>query len=84
MEVEFSELAYSQLIYWKKKDKKIYSRIEQLIDGIRLNAFEGIGKPEPLKYELNGYWSRRINKEHRLVYKVTSQNIIVISCQYHY
>ena len=47
MEVEFSELAYSQLTYWKKKDKKIYSRIEQPIDSIRLNAFEGIGKPEP-------------------------------------
>lgn len=84
MEVEFSILAHSQLLDWKAKNKKIYARIDQLIGNIKQSPYEGIGKPEPLKHELSGYWSRRINKEHRLVYKDTRTSIIVISCKYHY
>lgn len=83
-DVLFSTLAHSQLEQWKKENKKTYLRIENLIDSIQDNPFEGIGKPEPLKHELGGYWSRRITKEHRLVYQVTLDSIIVISCKYHY
>jgi len=84
VEVEFSVLAHSQLEYWKTNDKKIYSRIERLVDNILISPYSGIGKPEPLKHELAGYWSRRITKEHRLVYKITGISIIVVSCKYHY
>ncbi|MBI3501419.1 MAG: Txe/YoeB family addiction module toxin [Bacteroidetes bacterium] len=83
-DVEFTTLANSQLEEWKKHDKKIYTRIEQLIEDIQKNPYAGIGKPEPLKYELAGHWSRRITKEHRLVYKVTNDAIVVIACKYHY
>jgi len=83
-EVKFTPLAHSQLLQWKKENKKIYARIEYLIDSIQENQYSGIGKPEPLKHDLGGYWSRRITKEHRLVYKVTSDSINIIACKYHY
>ena len=83
-DVEFTHTAYKQLQEWLKNDKKIYSHIEQLAIAIQQEPFKGMGKPEPLKHQLKGYWSRRITKEHRLVYKVTSTSIIVISCKYHY
>jgi toxin YoeB len=83
--VTFTPIANSQLEEWKKHNKKIYFRIEQLIEDILQNPYTGIGKPEPLKYDLAGHWSRRINKEHRLVYRVTdTTTIIVIACKYHY
>ncbi|MCH8317199.1 MAG: Txe/YoeB family addiction module toxin [Bacteroidetes bacterium] len=82
--VKFTRLAYSQLEEWKKGNKKTYDRIERLIDTIQENPYEGIGKPERLKHDLAGHWSRRITKEHRLVYKITDDVIIVISCKYHY
>lgn len=84
MEVEFTPLANIQLEEWKKVDFKIYSRIENLIDSIQKNPYTGIGKPEPLKYQLQGFWSRRITKHHRLVYKVSSNSIIIVACKYHY
>jgi toxin YoeB len=83
-EVRFTPLAQSQLKNWKAHDKKIYSRIEHLINNIQETPYKGIGKPEPLKHELTGYWSRRITGEHRLVYKVTANAIIVVGCKYHY
>lgn len=83
-EVKFTALAHSQLLQWKEENPKIYARIASLIDSIQDNQYTGIGKPEPLKHELGGYWSRRITKEHRLVYKITYDAIIVISCKYHY
>ncbi|NEQ34864.1 MAG: Txe/YoeB family addiction module toxin [Okeania sp. SIO3I5] len=67
-----------------KIDKKIHQKIVALIKDIDRSSFSGLGKPEPLKYELSGYWSRRINDEHRLVYKVTDYEIIIIACKYHY
>ena len=76
--------AEQQYAYWRKYDKKTLAKVDQLIDEIIKTPFEGIGKPEPLKHQLKGCWSRRINKEHRLVYKVTSDTIIVVSCKYHY
>jgi toxin YoeB len=83
-DVKFTPLAHSQLLQWKEENPKIYTRIARLIDSIQENQYAGIGKPEPLKHELGGYWSRRITKEHRLVYKISSDAITVISCKYHY
>ena len=83
-EIIFQKEALKEYNDWKKTNKKISQRIKQLIEEVGDNPFEGIGKPEPLKYDLKGCWSRRITKEHRLVYKVTAHSIIVVSCMYHY
>ena len=80
----FTAEAWEELENWFKKDRKIYKRIFQLIKDIDRDPFNGIGKPEPLKETLSGYWSRRINDEHRLVYKVDAENIIIVQCMYHY
>jgi toxin YoeB len=82
--VEFEDEAYSQFLDWQKNDKKIFSKIVNLVDECRKTPFKGTGKPEPLKHKLKGYWSRRITNEHRLVYKVTKNSIIIISCRFHY
>jgi len=82
--IVFESGAFQDFIEWSKTDKKIYQRIVNLILDTLRQPFTGIGKPEPLKYELKGYWSRRINDEHRLVYKVDSEAITIISCKYHY
>ena len=66
------------------QDKRIYVKIVELIKDIQRNPFTGLGKPEPLKHDLAGYWSRRINDEHRLVYKVTDEAIVIAACRYHY
>jgi len=79
MEVSFAPKALEHLNYWKRTgNKAIQKKIEQLIIAIQENPFEGIGKPEPLKHDLSGSWSRRINREHRIVYQIFDQNIIVI------
>ncbi len=83
-DVEFSPTALHQLQEWENNNTKIYNRIDDLLKAIQTEPFKGTGKPEPLKHELKGYWSRRITKEHRLVYKVTASSIIVVSCKYHY
>ena len=70
--------------YWNKNDLKILKKIAELLLPIMRNPFEGIGKPEPLKGDLKGYWSRRITDEHRIVYTVTTDTIIVIACKTHY
>lgn len=80
----FSDEGWEDLIKWYKIDRKIYKRIFQLVDDIERDPFDGIGKPEPLKENLSGYWSRRINEEHRLIYRVTEDSIIIIQCMYHY
>jgi toxin YoeB len=80
----FDKLAIKELAEWKSLNKQIYERIVKLIKDIQINPFDGIGKPEPLKYDKQGYWSRRINKEHRLVYKITENSIIIASCKFHY
>ena len=80
----FEIIAEKQFNEWEKQDKKIFAKIISLLASARETPFTGIGKPEALKHELNGYWSRRITKEHRLVYKVTDKAIIVISCKFHY
>lgn len=84
MKLTFSEHAWEEYLYWQKSDKKVLRRINQLIKEIQRTPFEGIGKPEPLKHGLAGYWSRRINDEHRLVYKITEDSVLIAQLRYHY
>lgn len=72
------------LLYWQKKDKKLMQKINELIKEIAREPFSGVGKPEPLRHALEGYWSRRITQEHRLVYKVADNSIHIAQCRYHY
>lgn len=81
----FTNNSYKDFIAWSATDKKIFARIDELIKSISRTPFAGIGKPEPLKHELSGFWSRKINDEHRLVYRINSDNDIEIaSCRNHY
>lgn len=82
--VAFYKTAYDNYNKQEETDKKLFKRIKELIKDISRNPFDGIGKPEPLKHELSGYWSRRINDEHRLIYKVTENTIYIVSCRDHY
>lgn len=84
MKIIFSELAWDEYLYWQKTDKKILNRINELIKVITRTPFEGVGKPEPLKHSLSGYWSRRINDEHRLVYKIEDDQMLIAQCRLHY
>lgn len=76
--------AWDSYVYWQGQDKKTLKRTNQLIQATCRMPFEGIGKPEPLKENLTGYWSRRIVDDHRLVYRVTNTKIVIIACRYHY
>lgn len=80
----FSKIAWDHYKYWQTEDKKILKKINELIVDIERNGNSGLGKPEPLKYELQGYWSRRITDEHRLIYKIEENNIYIVACRYHY
>ena len=80
----FADQAWDDYIHWQANDQKIVKRINLLIKDIKREPFSGIGEPEPLKYNWSGYWSRRITLEHRLVYKVTDQMILIAQCRYHY
>ena len=82
--IQFTNEAFNQFTEWQITDKKIFQKIVALIKETERNPFEGSGKPEPLKHDLQGYWSRRINLEHRLVYKVSENSILIIACKYHY
>lgn len=84
MDILFLEYAWKDYLYWQSQDKKTLKRINKLIQDIQRNPFDGIGKPEPLKFDMSGLWSRRINEEHRLVYQVTNDYIIIAQCRYHY
>jgi len=84
MNLTFAPKAWDSYLYWQKTDIAIVKRINTLIKDIQRNPFEGIGKPEPLKHALSGFWSRRINDEHRIVYKVTENNILIAQLRYHY
>ena len=84
MKLIFAEKAWGDYLYWLKADKKMHTRTNNLIKGIKREPFEGIGKPEPLKHALSGYWSRRINDEHRIVYKVHDDSILIAQLRYHY
>ncbi|MFC5571585.1 Txe/YoeB family addiction module toxin [Lysobacter yangpyeongensis] len=84
MRLIFSDQAWDDYLYWQKTDKKLLQRINGLIKEITRDPFEGTGKPEPLKHALAGYWSRRINDEHRIVYKVANGDLLIAQLRYHY
>ena len=84
MVITFSENAWEDYLYWQKTDKRILNKINRLIKDIKRDPFEGTGKPEPLKYDLAGLWSRRIDHEHRIVYQVSNDNLMIYACKFHY
>ncbi len=84
MKLAWSSRAWNDYLYWQKTDKKKLRRINTLIKDCLRNPFEGIGNPEPLKHELQGFWSRRIDKEHRLVYSYSEEELLIVGCRYHY
>ena len=79
----FSDIAWQHYLYWQTEDRKILKKINELIRDIERNGNEGLGKPEPLKHDLTGYWSRRITDVHRLIYSLDDTNIFIVSCRDH-
>jgi toxin YoeB len=84
MKIIFLEGGWEDYIYWQNTDKSILKKINALIREVERLPYEGNGKPEPLKHNLSGWWSRRINLEHRIVYKVENNAIVILQCRYHY
>ena len=84
MKLIFAEKAWEDYLYWQSTDKKVLKRINTLIKDIMRSPFKGIGDPEPLKYNWSGFWSRRITKEHRLVYAVEDDSVLIAQCRFHY
>lgn len=84
MQLSWDEAAWEDYLYWQQTDKKLLRKINELIKDAKRNPFEGLGKPEALKGNLSGCWSRRIDQEHRLVYKVFDQRLHILMCRYHY
>ena len=84
MKLVFSENAWDDYLYWQRTDRKLLEKINTLIKETQRTPFEGIGKPEPLKYGFPGYWSRRINSEHRMVYKINGDSLNIAQQRYHY
>lgn len=80
MRIIFSEEAFKDYEYWQNEDRKTLKRINELIKDCLRNRFEGLGKPEPLKGDLSGFWSRRIDQEHRLVYSIEADELIIVAC----
>lgn len=84
MKYIFVDESWHDYLYWQKTDKKILKKINSLIKDISRIPFDGIGKPEPLKYKYQGYWSKRIDGEHRLIYKIKDNEILIAKCRFHY
>jgi len=84
MTKSWSDEAWEDYVFWQNEDKKIVKRINLLLKDIERSPFEGIGKPEPLKHELSGFWSRRITDEHRLIYAVENGAVLIAKCRRHY
>ena len=84
MNILFTDDAWEDYLYWQQTDKQTLRKINQLLKEIQLTPFSGVGKPEPLKHQLQGCWSRRIDSEHRLVYEITDNTLKVIGCRFHY
>ncbi len=84
MKITFSKNAWEDYVSWQKENKNILRKINELIKDIQRTLFDGKGKPEPLKYDLAGFWSRRIDLEHRLVYQYERNELLIYSCRYHY
>jgi toxin YoeB len=84
MKLVFDPIALDGLKYWIQKDRKAALKVLKLIDEIQKDPFKGTGKPEPLKFNLAGCWSRRIDQTHRLIYKVEADTVVILACRYHY
>jgi toxin YoeB len=84
MKLVFAETAWQDYFYWQSNDKQMVKRVNKLVQEIQYEPFAGIGKPEPLKHALSGFWSRRINDEYRIVYKVASDSLLIAQLRYHY
>jgi toxin YoeB len=84
MKVTFTESAWEDYLWLQQNNRPLVKRVNQLVKDVTRSPFEGIGKPEPLKGDLSGKWSRRINQEHRLVYEIKGDALILIACRYHY
>ena len=84
MRIIFTKNSWEDYISWQSEDKRMLRKINKLIKDIQRTPFEGKGKPEPLKYDIAGFWSRRIDREHRLVYQVDKKEILIYSCRFHY
>ena len=84
MKLIFSDEAWDDYLFWQKQDKAVVKRINELTAACKRDPFVGIGKPEPLKYALAGFWSRRITEEHRMVYKVEKDSVLIAQLRYHY
>ena len=84
MRITFSQNSWEDYISWQFEDRKMLKKINELTRDIESTKYKGLGKPEALKYDLSGYWSRRIDREHRLVYQVIGEEILIYSCRYHY
>jgi toxin YoeB len=82
--ISFLPSAFDDFVFWSNENQKIHAKIVQLINDIQRNSFSGIGKPESLKHKFKGLWSRRITDEHRLIYKITDEQIIIVQCRFHY
>jgi len=82
--LSWAEKAWDDYLYWQATDKKRLKRINALIKDIERQPFDGLGNPEPLRHNWTGYWSRRIDREHRLVYNITKKTIVIVQCRYHY
>lgn len=84
MKLVFTEKAWEEYLYWQSADKKVAKRINALIKEIERMPYEGIGKPEALRHALSGFWSRRINDEHRIIYKIENDSVVIFQLRYHY
>ena len=84
MKKVWEDSAWDDYLYWQNTDKKMLNKVNELIKSCERTPFSGIGKPEPLKENLKGFWSRRIDKTHRLIYKVEGDTIIISQCRFHY
>ena len=84
MKYVFLDESWEDNLYWQKTDKQKLKRINELIKDIARNPFSGIGKPEPLKFKYAGFWSRRIDEEHRIIYRVVNDEIQIVKCRFHY
>lgn len=84
MKLIFSDEAWGDYLYWQKQDRKLVERINKLIQEVKRELFSGLGKPEPLKHALSGFWSRRITDEHRMVYRVEGDALLLAQLRYHY
>ena len=84
MKIPFSENAWEDYLFWQKNDKKILKRINELIQDIQRNNYQGVGKPEALRHNLSGWWSRRITSEHRIVYRIDKDSVLIAQLRYHY